>query len=190
MNYYLFIDFAIGLYISLNIGIDGLQNEYSLTIDNTAHLAAITEELKKYGTVETDENMCIICVVGDLRWGNVGFETLVTEALSHIPVRMISYGGSNHNISLLVREADKKIALETARINALTDPCMVFYNVSSSFNNYTFKQMMDMYVNTMDLDFVMTRDELKKAEKREFENDWAFYLNKKKDEGRFREDAP
>lgn len=77
---------------------------------------------------------------------------------------------------------DKKIALETARINALTDPCMVFYNVSSSFDNYTFKQMMDMYVNTMDLDFVMTRDELKKAEKREFENDWAFYLNKKKDE--------
>ena len=77
---------------------------------------------------------------------------------------------------------DKKIALETARINALTDPCMVFYNVSSSFDNYTFKQMMDMYVNTMDLDFVMTRDELKKAEKREFENDWTFYLNKKKDE--------
>ena len=59
---------------------------------------------------------------------------------------------------------------------------MVFYNVSSSFDNYTFKQMMDMYVNTMDLDFVMTRDELKKAEKREFENDWSFYLNKKKDE--------
>lgn len=77
---------------------------------------------------------------------------------------------------------DKKIALETARINALTDPCMVFYNVSSSFDNYTFKQMMDMYVNTMDLDFVMTRDELKKAENREFENDWAFCLNKKKDE--------
>ena len=83
----------------------------TLTIDNTAHLAAITEELKKYGTVETDENMCIICVVGDLRWGNVGFETMVTEALSHIPVRMISYGGSNHNISLLVREADKKETL-------------------------------------------------------------------------------
>ena len=77
---------------------------------------------------------------------------------------------------------DKKIALETARINALTDPCMVFYNVSSSFNNYAFKQMMDMYVNTMDLDFVMTRDELKKAEKREFENDWAFCLNENKDE--------
>lgn len=83
----------------------------TLTIDNNAHLASIVEELKKFGTVSIDENMCIICVVGDLRWGNVGFETLVTEALAKIPVRMISYGGSNHNISFLVREIDKKAAL-------------------------------------------------------------------------------
>lgn len=83
----------------------------TLTIDNNAHLANIVEELKKFGTVSIDENMCIICVVGDLRWGNVGFETLVTEAMSQIPVRMISYGGSNHNISFLVRESDKKAAL-------------------------------------------------------------------------------
>lgn len=83
----------------------------TLTIDNNAHLANIVEELKKYGTISIDENMCIICVVGDLRWGNVGFETLVTEALAQIPVRMIAYGGSNHNISFLVRESDKKAAL-------------------------------------------------------------------------------
>lgn len=83
----------------------------TLTIDNNAHLANIVEELKKYGTVSIDENMCIICVVGDLRWGNVGYETLVTEALADIPVRMIAYGGSNHNISFLVREEDKKAAL-------------------------------------------------------------------------------
>lgn len=83
----------------------------TLTIDNNARLAGIVDELKKYGTVEIDHDMCIICVVGDLQWGNVGFETLVTEALSHIPVRMISYGGSNHNISFLVRKADKKAAL-------------------------------------------------------------------------------
>lgn len=83
----------------------------TLTIDNNAHLANIVEELKQYGTVSIDGNMCIICVVGDLRWGNVGFETLVTEALANIPVRMISYGGSNHNISFLIREQDKKAAL-------------------------------------------------------------------------------
>ena len=83
----------------------------TLTIDNNAHLANIVEEIKKYGTISIDENMCIICVVGDLSWGNVGFETLVTEALAQIPVRMIAYGGSNHNISFLVRESDKKAAL-------------------------------------------------------------------------------
>lgn len=84
----------------------------SLSIDNKSRIVPIVEELKKYGTVEVDENMCIICVVGDLRWGNIGFETLVTDALSSIPVRMISYGGSNHNISLLVKESDKVAALK------------------------------------------------------------------------------
>ena len=83
----------------------------SLSIDNKSQLTQIVEELKKYGTVEVDEEMCIICVVGDLRWGNVGFESRVSEAMANIPVRMISYGGSNHNISFLVREQDKKNAL-------------------------------------------------------------------------------
>ena len=83
----------------------------SLSIDKTTHLVPILEELKKYGTVEVDKNMCIICVVGDSQWGNVGFESLVSEALAQIPVRMISYGGSNYNISFLVKESDKKQAL-------------------------------------------------------------------------------
>lgn len=84
----------------------------SLSIDNKSRLVPILEELKKYGTVEVDENMCIICVVGDLSWENVGFETLATEAMSNIPIRMISYGGSNHNISFLIKEEDKQAALQ------------------------------------------------------------------------------
>ena len=84
----------------------------TVTIDNSSRLVSIMEELRKYGTVETDPDMCIICVVGDLRWGNVGYESLVSQALSNVPVRMISYGGSNHNISFLVRQADKKKALQ------------------------------------------------------------------------------
>ncbi len=84
----------------------------SLSIDSTSRLVPILEKLKQYGTVEVDENMCIICVVGDLSWNNVGFETLVTDAMGQVPVRMISYGGSNHNISFLVRKADKKAALQ------------------------------------------------------------------------------
>ena len=84
----------------------------SVSIDNDAHLSDIVNELKKYGTVTVDTNMCIICVVGDLDWSNLGFETLVTDALKDIPVRMISYGGSNYNISFLIKEQDKKRALQ------------------------------------------------------------------------------
>lgn len=84
----------------------------SLTIDNTSHLADIVSELKKYGTVTCDENMCIICVVGDLRPDNCGFESVACDALRDIPVSMISYGGSNHNISFLVKAEYKQQALQ------------------------------------------------------------------------------
>ena len=85
----------------------------SMSIDSSAHLGEIVDELKKYGTVTVDTGMCIICVVGDLDWSNIGFETLVMDAMKNIPVRMISYGGSNYNISFLIREEDKKRALQS-----------------------------------------------------------------------------
>lgn len=85
----------------------------SMSIDNSANLGGIMDELKKYGTVTVDTNMCIICVVGDLDWSNIGFETKVMDAMKDIPVRMISYGGSNYNISFLIREEDKKRALQS-----------------------------------------------------------------------------
>ena len=85
----------------------------SMSIDNSAHLGEIVDELKKYGTVTVDTGMCIICVVGDLDWSNIGFETRVMDALKNIPVRMISYGGSNYNISFLIRDEDKKRALQS-----------------------------------------------------------------------------
>ena len=85
----------------------------SMSIDNSAHLGEIVDELKKYGTVTVDTGMCIICVVGDLDWSNIGFETEVLDAMKNIPVRMISYGGSNYNISFLIRDDDKKRALQS-----------------------------------------------------------------------------
>ena len=84
----------------------------SMSIDNTSHLNEIVDELKKYGTVTVDSDMCIVCVVGDLDWSNLGFETLVLDAMKNIPVRMISYGGSNYNISFLIKESDKARALQ------------------------------------------------------------------------------
>lgn len=85
----------------------------SMSIDNNTHLDEIVNELKKYGTVTVDTDMCIICVVGDLDWNNLGFESQALDAMKNIPVRMISYGGSNHNISFLIREVDKKQALQS-----------------------------------------------------------------------------
>ena len=94
----------------------------SMSIDDDRHLNDIVDELKKYGTVTVDGNMCIICVVGDLDWSNVGFETLATDAMKNIPVRMISYGGSNYNISFLIRETDKKRALQSLSDTLFNNP--------------------------------------------------------------------
>ena len=83
----------------------------SMSIDNTRYLGEIVHDLKKYGTVGVDLDMCIICVVGDMDWENVGFESKALSAMQDIPVRMVSYGGSNYNISFLIKEEDKEAAL-------------------------------------------------------------------------------
>lgn len=83
----------------------------SVTIDNRKNLEEITNELKKLGTVTVDDDMVIICIVGDFEWRNRGFEADALDALKEIPVRMISYGGSNYNISVLVKSEDKVAAL-------------------------------------------------------------------------------
>ena len=89
----------------------------SMSIDNANRLEEITNELQKYGTVTIDKDMCIICVVGDLTWENTGFESRAMEAMKDIPVRMVSYGGSNYNISFLIRMEDKERALRALSKN-------------------------------------------------------------------------
>lgn len=83
----------------------------SLTIDDERNLCRILDDLRKFGTVTIDRDMVIICIVGDLEWQNRGFEAKALDALRELPIRMISYGGSNYNISLLVRKEDKVRAL-------------------------------------------------------------------------------
>jgi aspartate kinase len=84
----------------------------AVTIDNERQLENIVDELRKIGTVAIDHDMVIICVVGDLSWHNCGFEAKAVDALKNIPIRMISYGGSNYNISMLVKKEDKLQALK------------------------------------------------------------------------------
>jgi len=89
----------------------------SVSIDNAKRLDEIVNDLKKFGTVTVDKEMVIICVVGDMPYENIGFQAKVVNALKDIPVRMVSYGGSNYNISFLIKASDKKQALNALSIS-------------------------------------------------------------------------
>lgn len=82
----------------------------SLTIDNASHINAIVQELEKIASVEVDDSMSIICLVGN----NIIYHQdtpHLFQILQDVSVRMISYGGSNNNISLLINTIDKKETL-------------------------------------------------------------------------------
>lgn len=85
----------------------------SLTIDDTKYLKEIEQELRDFGTVEIDRDQTIICVVGDFGLDTHGYASRVLDAVKHLPVRMISYGGSNYNISLLLQTEDKVESLRS-----------------------------------------------------------------------------
>ena len=93
----------------------------SLTIDSTNGLESIKEELKKFGSVEVDYNMSIVCIVGDIIREEKGFASKVFNALDGIPIRMISYGGSKYNISVLVPTSHKKATLQALSDNLLNN---------------------------------------------------------------------
>lgn len=84
----------------------------SLTIDNTKYLKEIRKELEEIANVEIDENQTIICVVGSVPKDAAGYGYKVLAALKDIPVRMVSYGGSANNISVLIDSKLKKEALQ------------------------------------------------------------------------------
>lgn len=89
----------------------------SVTVDSDDNLGSIIDDLKEFATVTIDRDMVIICVVGDLEWTNLGLEAKAIEALKDFPVRMISYGGSENNISFLIRKEDKIGALNALSRN-------------------------------------------------------------------------
>lgn len=85
----------------------------SLTIDDTTYLDDVIKELETFGSVELDKNQTIICVVGDFGAEKHGYAARVLEAVKHIPLRMISYGGSENNMSLLIMTEDKTETLRS-----------------------------------------------------------------------------
>ncbi len=93
----------------------------SLTIDDTTYLDKIIEELKVYGSVDISEENTIVCLVGNTIVEQKGHISKIFEALKHISVRMISYGGSRHSISLLIKSGDKKEVLQSLHTNLFSD---------------------------------------------------------------------
>lgn len=85
----------------------------SLTIDDTRNLEDIIAELNGFGTVEVDPDQTIICVVGDFGADRHGYASRVFESLKHVPIRMISYGGSSYNVTLLLNTDYKVEALRS-----------------------------------------------------------------------------
>lgn len=83
----------------------------SLTIDNNDHIEEIIKELERFGVVDVEINQTIICVVGDFLADKHGYALNIFQALKDIPIRMISYGGSTNNISVLIHGNDKKKTL-------------------------------------------------------------------------------
>lgn len=84
----------------------------SVTIDHDAALNDILRELQQISTVAVDRDQCIICIVGNEIASQPETLKKIFDSLQNIDVRMVSYGGSQHNISLLVNGADKKQVLQ------------------------------------------------------------------------------
>ncbi|WP_010136666.1 aspartate kinase [Ochrovirga pacifica] len=83
----------------------------SLTIDDTTHLNEIVKELEEIGSVEVDTDLSIICLAGNFTEESKGASSPIFNSLTNIPIRMISYGGSNYNVSLVINTENKKEAL-------------------------------------------------------------------------------
>ena len=84
----------------------------SITIDDDVHLPEILKELEAFGTVEIDTNHTIVSIVGNEIAMTKDVMKKIVDALEPIPVRMVSYGGSRHNVSLLIARADKEVTLK------------------------------------------------------------------------------
>ncbi len=92
----------------------------SVTIDDLSHLVQILEELSPLGIVEVDQNQTIICIVGNMVSETKGVIKSVMDALVEFPVRMVSYGGSRHNVSVLIDSQYKREALQSLNQGVFT----------------------------------------------------------------------
>ena len=86
--------------------------DVSVAIDDCTRLSNIISELRQYAHVLVEDRMTIVSVVGNMQWEYAGFEAKIMEALKDIPLRMISYGSSNNDVAFVIKNTDKKRALQ------------------------------------------------------------------------------
>jgi aspartate kinase len=84
----------------------------SVTIDNATHLEQLVRELEEFGSVDVDRDQTIVCIVGNFGRETKGHAVRIFNSLQEIPIRMISYGGSEHNVSILIESSYKKACLQ------------------------------------------------------------------------------
>ncbi len=89
----------------------------SITVEDTHAIAQIAEDLREYGRVEIEKNHTMVCIVGNMDYSNGGIAAQVFENIKEIPIKMISYGSSQKNLSLLIDKCYKREILQS--INTL-----------------------------------------------------------------------
>lgn len=88
------------------------NHDVSVAIDNKNSLTNILQELRKYAHILVEDRMSIVSVVGNLKWQYTGFEARIIQAIKEIPLRMISYGSNNNDVAVVIKDTDKKKALQ------------------------------------------------------------------------------
>jgi len=111
---YGFLRQVFGVFEKYKTSIDMISTSevaVSVTIDESKHLDEIVNELKGFGSIDVDKDQTIICIVGNRLAEKQGVLKEVFQTLSSVSIRMVSFGGSNNNISLLVDTSQKEMAL-------------------------------------------------------------------------------
>jgi aspartate kinase len=116
LNAYGFLRKVFEVFEKHNTSIDMITTSevsVSVTIDNTVNLDHIIQDIKQYADIHVENKQTIICIVGDNLNEANGTVAKITNALVEIPLRMVSYGGSSNNVSILVDSTYKNLALQS-----------------------------------------------------------------------------
>ena len=105
--FYIFAKYRTPLCLLVSSNLD-----VSVAIDDCTRLSNIISELRQYAHVLVEDRMTIVSVVDNMQWEYAGFEAKIMEALKDIPLRMISYGSSNNDVAFVIKNTNKKRALQ------------------------------------------------------------------------------